>query len=246
MFIKNFHFFIFFLLFNFCNSAYSLPTYINPDTWAEKPPALASLRIVHKWSGLVRWTTSAAGQQVSRNPPSYRADSLSQQSIRRRRNWATKSSRWARSSKSVRAMLHPAKVQIESRSVQVLCPAVQQEWWANVEWDYWQRSGIPHRRLQSPCREPARWRVLWDGPAIRSAWRINFACFRGAPAFVRRLIFRLLFLFLGLIDFNTDAKVCTLALLFLRDFFLLGFVTNNAPFIGIGFFKTIAIEASMN
>ena len=45
MFVKNFNFFIFFLLFNFCNSAYSLPTYINPDTWAEKPPALANLNL---------------------------------------------------------------------------------------------------------------------------------------------------------------------------------------------------------
>jgi len=45
VFVKNFHFFIFFLLFNISNSAYSLPTYINPDTWVEKPPALANLNL---------------------------------------------------------------------------------------------------------------------------------------------------------------------------------------------------------
>ena len=45
MFVRNFYFLIFFLLFNFYNSAYSLPTYINPDTWEEKPPALANLNL---------------------------------------------------------------------------------------------------------------------------------------------------------------------------------------------------------
>ena len=45
MFVRNFHFIIFLLFFNFCNSAYSLPTYINPDTWEEKPPALANINL---------------------------------------------------------------------------------------------------------------------------------------------------------------------------------------------------------
>lgn len=45
MIIRNFHFYIFFLFVSFCSSAYSLPTYINPNNWVEKAPSKSLMNV---------------------------------------------------------------------------------------------------------------------------------------------------------------------------------------------------------